>query len=54
LASLFLFPVAGHLAMELPAHLPEGFLALEFLASLIKVLNLYTIIFLVARITEGP
>ncbi len=51
-AHLFLLSMTGHFAMELPTHLPECLFALEFLASLVKVLNLDSVILLVALVAK--
>ena len=44
--------MTGHLAMELPTHLPESLFALEFFASLVKVLNLDSVVLLVAFVAK--
>jgi hypothetical protein len=52
LTHLLLLTMAWHFTMELPAHLSECFLSLKFLASLIEVFELYSIIILILSCSE--
>jgi hypothetical protein len=52
LAHLLLLPVARHLAMKLPAHLPECLFTLQLSTFLVEILDLDTVSILIVSVTE--